>query len=54
VDEEQIAARWQKQYEGWSKTPNPYRSAINLAAYYGQLARDTLSRATEQDRLAGN
>jgi len=54
AEEEQIAARWRKQYENWSKTPNPYSSARNLGAYYGQRAHDALTRAAEQDRLAGN
>lgn len=51
-EEEQIAARWQKQYGNWSKTPNPYHSAINLAGYYRQLAKDALKHAREQDNLA--
>jgi hypothetical protein len=54
AEEERIAAKWQRQYEGWSKSPNPYRSAKNLAAYYGQCATSALAHAAEQDRLAGN
>ena len=53
-EEEQIAAQWQKQYESWEKSPNPYQSAKSLAAYYAKLARDASTRATEQDKLAGN
>jgi hypothetical protein len=53
AEEEGIAAQWQKQYERWTKTPNPYQSAKNLAAYYGQRAGDALARAMEQDKLAG-
>ena len=53
TEEERIAAQWQKQYESWTKTPNPYRSAKNLAAYYGQRAADALVHAREQDSLAG-
>ena len=52
-EEEQIAARWQRQYASWSKTPNPYRSATNLAGYYRQLANDALVHAREQHKLAG-
>ena len=54
AEEEQIAARLAKQYEGWTKSPNPYRSAVNLAGYYRQQARDASARAAKQDRLAGN
>lgn len=54
AEEERIAAQWRKQYENWSKTPNPYRTARNLAAHYAQRARDAMAHATEQDRLAGN
>ena len=53
AEEERIAAQWQKQYERWTKTPNPYQSAKNLAAYYKQRAGDALNHATQQDRLAG-
>ncbi len=53
AEQEQIANRWQKQYENWSKSPNPYLSAKNLAAYYGQLASDAAARAAQQDKLAG-
>jgi len=52
-EEEQIAARWRKQYGNWSKIPNPYRSAMNLAGYYRQLAKDALAHAGEQLKLAG-
>src|SRR5580704_12968036 len=52
AEEEQIAARWQKQYENWTKSPNPYVSAKNLEASYAQLARDARTHALEQDRLA--
>jgi 20S proteasome alpha/beta subunit len=52
AEEERIADRWQKQYANWSKSPNPYLSAKNLAAYYGQLSSDAAARAAEQDRLA--
>jgi hypothetical protein len=53
AEEEQIAAQWQTQFGGWTKTPNPYHSAKNLAAYYGKLANDALVHAAEQDKLAG-
>jgi len=53
AEEEQIAARWQKQYENWSKTPNPYRSALNLAGYFRQMANDAMEHARQQDRLGG-
>jgi hypothetical protein len=52
-EEEQIAGRWQQQYGNWSKTPNPYRNAMNLAGYYRQLGNDALAHAREQDKLAG-
>ena len=35
------------------ETPNPYKSAENLAAYYGQRAGDALAHAMEHDKLAG-
>jgi hypothetical protein len=54
AEEEQIADRWEKQYANWSKSPNPYRSAKNLAAYYGQLSRDAAAHASEQDKLANS
>jgi hypothetical protein len=54
AEEEQIAARLEKQYEGWTKSPNPYRSAKNLAAYYRQLAETARAYAAEQDKLARN
>jgi hypothetical protein len=54
AEEEQIADRWQKQYANWSKIPNPYQSAKNLAAYYGQLSSDAAARAAEQDKLANS
>ena len=54
AEEEQIANRWQKQYENWSKSPNPYLSAKNLAAYYAQLSRDAAAHAAEQDKLANS
>jgi hypothetical protein len=53
AEEEQIAAKWQAQYGSWSKSPNPYQSARNLAAYYRDLAGDALVHAAEQDKLAG-
>jgi len=53
TEEEQIAAQWQKQYEGWTKAPNPYSSAKTLVVYYGQLASVALVHAAEQDKLAG-
>jgi hypothetical protein len=51
-EEDQIATRWKKQYENWTKTPNPYRSAVNLAGYYRQLANDATAHARQQERLA--
>ncbi len=54
AEEEQIADRWEKQYANWSKSPNPYRSAKNLAAYYGQLSKDAAAHAAEQDKLANS
>ena len=51
-EEEQIAAGWRKQYENWTKVPNPYHSAMNLAGYYRQRAKDAKARAQEQNRLA--
>jgi len=54
AEEEQIADRWEKQYANWSKIPNPYQSAKNLAAYYGQLSRDAAAHAAEQDKLANS
>jgi hypothetical protein len=53
AEEEQIAAKWQAQFGSWTKSPNPYHSAKNLAAYYGKLASDALVHATEQDKLSG-
>lgn len=50
-EEEQIAARWKKQYETWTKVPNPYHSAVNLAGYYRQLAKDAAAHAQEQNKL---
>ena len=52
TEEGQVAAQWQAQYGGWTKSPNPYQSAKNLAAYYGKLASDALVHAAEQDKLA--
>ena len=52
AEEEQIAARLEKQYQGWTKSPNPYSSAKNLAAYYRQLAETARAHAAEQERLA--
>ena len=52
AEEERIAARWVKQYGGWTKAPNPCRSATNLAAYYRQLAADALAHTAEQHELA--
>jgi hypothetical protein len=54
ADEEQIAARWKKQYENWTKTPNPYRSAINLASYYRQRANDAILHARQQAAQAAS
>ncbi len=54
AEEQQIAAKWQPQYGNWTKSPNPYRSAANLAAYYGTLARDARAHAAEQDKLSSN
>jgi len=51
-EEEQIAARWRKQYENWTKVPNPYLSAMNLAGYYRQRAKEAVVRAREQSKLA--
>ena len=53
AEEEQIAAQWKKQYGSWTKSPNPYRSAVNLAAYYGKLAGEARTHARDQDKLAG-
>jgi hypothetical protein len=52
AEEEQIAARWEKQYGSWTKSPNPYRSAVNLASYYAKLSSDARTHAREQDKLA--
>jgi hypothetical protein len=52
AEEDKIAAQWQTQYENWTKSPNPLRSAKNLSAYYGQLASDASRHANEQDKLA--
>jgi len=51
-EEERIAASWRKQYENWTKTPNPYHSAMNLAGYYRQCAQDAKVHAQEQTKLA--
>jgi hypothetical protein len=53
AEEERIATQWQRQYENWAKTPNPYQSARNLAAYYRERASDAISQAARQDRLSG-
>ncbi len=52
TEEEDIAARWKKQYENWTKIPNPYHSAVNLAGYYRQMAKDAAAHAREQNKLA--
>jgi len=54
AEEEQIAARWEKMYGSWTKSPNPYRSAMNLAAYYGKLASDARAHAREHDKVSGS
>lgn len=51
-EEEQIAAQLKKQYENWTKVPNPYRSAVNLAGHYRQMAKDAAAHAQEQKKLA--
>jgi hypothetical protein len=51
-EEELIAARWQEQYQNRTKTPNPWRSAMNLASYYRELTTSAIAHAREQDRLA--
>jgi hypothetical protein len=54
VGAEQTAARWQKQFADWTKSPNPYRSATNLAAYYKQAAADAIAHAAERETAATN
>ena len=54
AEEERTANRWEKQYANWSKSPNPYQTAKNLAAYYRQLSSDAAAHAAEQDKLANS
>jgi hypothetical protein len=53
AEELRIATKWGKLYGNWTKSPNPYRSALNLAAYYGKLASEAQVHAREQKSLSG-
>jgi hypothetical protein len=52
AEEEQIAEHLFRSFATYTKQPNPYQSARNLARYYAWSARKALSQAARQDELA--